>query len=308
MQHYGSLSSVSVFLLLFFVVIVGPWIANSSPETVRSEVDGVIGVLQKDYLTKLGQLLQSYQNSGELDAYLAVQGEIERAKTNPLLSEIQQSPHVLPMRWIQETTLDSYHHQIYQIASKQLLLMAPEVVRLTKEGKIQEALSVRQAMDAIRNKYKTSFDIHEPITPGSSVDSVDSAVLAEFCSSNEALALQALLGKTFRLSGKIVDCHQDFSNSTILHVKLNQGSGSLPITLRFHGPDAKWKQIKSKDETTYMINATPHFAPNGVLIGKGRTLEATGTLKSLHLMVTLDFVSFPKESSFNELIDPPKTD
>jgi hypothetical protein len=286
-------------ILVFCLVLTSSTFANPVVQQCNNEVDLAVKGVQNQYKKSLKELIDSFQRAGDLDGYLATQREYDRFNKENSLQNKHLVKNPDPLRWVQENTIDRLNRNIYQTASKYIRQLQPELVSLTRQNKIKEAIAVKQTIEAIRAQYEESFIKFDPSSSAEGATGTDAKTLASFCDQNEDFAIATLKGKELTVFGTIGDVSLDFSDSNIFHVLLETDS-EKKINFQFRSNQADWSQVTSGNNKTYEIRPRNNPLAPSLILAAGNTVELTGVFSGIHLNVNFTQSRFSETSPINE--------
>jgi len=131
-------------------------IFNQQVESIETEHAKKTRSLQSDYMRSLSKLEAMLQKKGKLDPLMAVQGERRRFAKDPVLGTSGVSEAVPELKRVQQAFLESLKAE--RIAKSQRVIALADHYkrslgslqsRLTKEGRFEEALRVREVANGV---------------------------------------------------------------------------------------------------------------------------------------------------------------
>jgi hypothetical protein len=318
--------SLSV-LLLSCVLSSSSLLAEKSPlEHCREAVNHSLQQIESKYIERLEKIRKSYQNSGNLEGYLATEKEIKRFKENPDLKEDHLDGSHETLYLAQVSMMDEIHNIQFELASKFLRDLNLEKVVLTKQGKIDEAIAKKQMMTKINVAYKDAllrygnqqeFTGRRPTAD----DGLAAGNFARFCVDDEDAALEVFGDKEVLIFGTIdsfgmanpvsssimletvdgmsqkVECEFNWRD---LDLKISQASTSRQLILirevtNHEIEDAATSRKKNKKNRNSEEESEP--AEEKIFIEKGDSIRIAGYYDGNHVNVRMINCRFaPKES------------
>jgi hypothetical protein len=112
--------------------------------TVRRDILG-------KYETSLGELQNQFQKAADLDGALATRAERTRVHTEQALSEKDVVQEPKGLRALQQTMITRMQDLVSGVVSEALPKLIEYKKQLTVEGKLDEAVAVKQAIERLQN-------------------------------------------------------------------------------------------------------------------------------------------------------------
>lgn len=252
--------------------------------------------MHEGYLQSLRAALQAYQQEGELDAYLVARDEIRRFEKERSLRKEHLVGEPKDLAWLQQFFIGSSFETAHQIAEKHTALLLPLQRSLTRAGKIDEALRVRQVVAEIRNQHKEAYE-WALARQKEGVPSIPAASLAGLYKRDMALADRMLRGKTYRIEGRLADFGIDMSNGRIFRIVLGDAAvGALKVEGEFSMTDYLFKTSSAGERMTATIERhnSDQFLP--LSLHRGATFSFIGQIDGKHLNVKVAKAGIPEDA------------
>ena len=134
---------------------VAPPSAVNIGEAEAQKVEDRIAMVRRDmigkYETALGDLQLQFQKAADLDAALAVRAERGRLQTEMALSERNYVNEPKSLRALQQSISGKMQDLVSGVVSESLPKLVEFKKQLTVDGKLDEALSVKRAIERLQN-------------------------------------------------------------------------------------------------------------------------------------------------------------
>jgi hypothetical protein len=261
-----------LWILLFagiLSVVPGALQAETPLQKCRAAIEHDLAGLNQDYIERLTELRAVFQRAGNLVAYLDVDSEIKRFQKENSIGPQHVNKDIRTMRWTQEAFIKERLKSEYEIAAVTLASLEPQMMSLTQSGKIDEAIAVKTTIDTIRSTYASAFAAYEPEKKSEIDDShiVPADELAQFCRSNEKVAMNVFKGSTVTVRGLIDSFPTKLSNP-----------GKAILLLRGDGADSG--KIECHFNLTDLgLKVSPASKPKKlILISNARSSRASGEM------------------------------
>jgi tRNA_anti-like len=135
-----------------FAQVIAP---TNIGEAEAQRIEEKIATVRRDSLGKydllLGDLQNQFQKAADLDGALAVRAERKRLQTEQSLSEKNYVNEPKSLRSLQETTLKRMQDLISGTVAEAVPKLVEYKKQLTVEGKLDDAVAVRQAIERLQN-------------------------------------------------------------------------------------------------------------------------------------------------------------
>src|SRR5262245_17488601 len=134
--------------------VAAPSAANVG-EAEAQKVEDRIATVRRDilgkYETALGDLQLQFQKAGDLEGALAARGERARLATEQALSEKNYVNEPKSLRALQQTMVTKMHDLVAGVVAESLPKLIDYKKQLTMDGKLDDALAVKQAIERLQN-------------------------------------------------------------------------------------------------------------------------------------------------------------
>ncbi len=148
-----------LLLLLIATTASAQTLAVPNPATIgeaeAQKVEDRISTVRRDiigkYDTSLGELQLQFQKAADLDAALAVRAERTRLQTEQALSERNFLSEPKALRALQQSTATKMQDLVSGVVAETVPKLVEYKKQLTVEGKLDDALAVKQAIERLQN-------------------------------------------------------------------------------------------------------------------------------------------------------------
>ena len=149
-------------LLPFIVAAMSACAQNIAPpsaatvgEAEAQKVDDKVATVRRDLLSKyesgLGELQTQFQKAADLESALVARGERQRVHAEGALSEKDIVAEPKSLRALQQTTLLKMQELVSGVVAEALPKLVEFKKQLTVDGRLDEALAVKQAIERVQN-------------------------------------------------------------------------------------------------------------------------------------------------------------
>jgi len=269
---------------LFAQTTVSP--AESEAQKCEDRIASVRREVLGKYDDALGELQLTLQKTADLEGALAVRAERQRVKAEQSLSEKDYAAEPKALRVVQLQMVTKMRELIAQLVQETLPRLIEFKRTLTVSGKLDEAVSVRAAIERLQND-------HVPVVradPGAVVGA--EALLLAFAG-DRARADKTYKGQKITVRGILGGYRQDPADTKSFHFYLTGSSGSGWVQCAFSATEFRFREEKgSFGATTFVITNKDGDASGRWQ--KGQTVEVRGTCTGLDEVVRLDRCEMPK--------------
>jgi hypothetical protein len=153
------LAVIVSLLAIFRVDAQGPLASSLMPanlgEAEAQKVEEKIAMVRRDilgkYETSLGELQNQFQKGADLEGALAARAERSRVQAEQALSEKDLVHEPKALRSLQATTVSRMQDLVAGVVSEAVPRLIEYKKQLTVDGKLDEALAVKQAIERLQN-------------------------------------------------------------------------------------------------------------------------------------------------------------
>jgi len=214
-------------LVVLFVLAAAPLLAQGPVRSVApanigeaeaQKIEEKIAMVRRDilgkYETSLGELQNQFQKAADLEGALAVRAERARVGTEQALSEKDLVKEPKSLRTLQQSMATKMQELVAGVVAEALPRLIEHKKQLTIDGRLDEALAVKQAIERLQNANVPVIRIE----PGAMVPA-DVAIQAY--SADRARADKTYLGVRFVIRGSVGGYRIDPADAKVLQVYLS---------------------------------------------------------------------------------------
>lgn len=187
-------------------------------EAEAQKIEEKIAMVRRDimgkYETALGELQNQFQRGADLEGALAVRTERVRVRNEQALSEKDFVEEPKTLRSLQQTMVTRMQDLVAGVVSESLPKLIEYKKQLTVEGKLDEALAVKQAIERLQNA-------NVPITRADAGAIVAAETLIQAYNADRSRADKTYKGVRFVARGVVGGYRIDPSDAKSLHVFLS---------------------------------------------------------------------------------------
>ncbi len=149
----------AVCLALFALILSGGAHAQSlavgqaEASRCRDQIAAVRREIFNKYSDTLAELQLQFQKAADLEGALAVRGEIQRIQKDQALTEKDLVPEPRPLRTAQQQSLTKLEELTTALVTETLPKLIELKRRLTIDGKLDDALAVRELIEKLQTDY-----------------------------------------------------------------------------------------------------------------------------------------------------------
>ncbi len=200
-------------------------------EAEAQKVEEKIATVRRDilgkYETALGELQNQFQKAADLEGALATRAERTRLHTEQALSDKEVVNEPKALRSLQQTMISKMQDLVAGVVSESLPRLIEYKKQLTVEGKLDEAVAVKQAIERLQNA-------NVPVTRTEPGAIVAAEVVSQAYSADRGRADKTYKGVRFVARGIMGGYRIDPSDAKILQVYLSGQSGSGWVQCSFN--------------------------------------------------------------------------
>lgn len=272
---------------------VGNQVVAASPaEAEVHKCEDRISSVQRDVLGKyddaLAELLVTTQKAADLEGALAVRAERERARKEQTLSEKDYVNEPKALRALQMQNVTRMKELISALVQDALPKLIEFKRTLTIAGKLDEAVSVRAAIERLQNA-------HVPITRPDAGTTVPAETLLLAYSGDRTRADKTYKGQKISVRGVLggyrIDPADSRSYQLFLSGANSPNAGWVQCTLL--ASDFRFREEKNPIGVVTLV-VTSKEGEQTVRLQKNLSLEIRGSCTGLDEMVRLDRCELPR--------------
>jgi hypothetical protein len=271
-----SLATVS----LSAQTIVPPSAANIG-EAEAQKIEDRIAVVRRDLLAKydtaLGEMQLATQKAADLEAALAVRAERTRLGMEQALSEKDLVKEPKGLRALQQQNLTKMQELVSGAVAESLPKLVEFKRQLTMEGKLDDAVAVRQAIERLQNA-------NVPIVRTEAGAIVPAETVLQAYSADRVRGDKTFKGVRFVVRGTLGGYRIDPDDVKVLKVFLSGQNTSGWVQGSFNL--AQWRYREDRiGNTTYLVLIGKDGAE--IRLGKGLSVDILGDCTGWDGMVKL---------------------
>ena len=260
---------------------ITPPAAVNVGESEAQKVEERIATVRRDllgkYETALGDLQLQFQKAADLDAALAVRSERGLLQTEMALSEKNYVNEPKSLRALQQSISSKMQDLVSGVVSESLPKLVEFKKQLTIEGKLDEAVSVKRAIERLQNA-------NVPITRAEAGSIVASETLLQAYAADRHRADKTYKGIRIAAHGTMAGYRIDPNDAKTLSVYLSAQGTSGWVQCNFNL--AQWRYREDRlANATYLVLISKDGGE--VRIGKGQMVDILGDCTGWDEMVKL---------------------
>jgi hypothetical protein len=192
-------------------------------EVEAQKVEDKIATVRRDilgkYETSLGELQNQFQKAADLEGALAVRAERTRVGTEQALSDKDMVKEPKSLRALQQTMMTRMQDLVAGVVAESLPRLIEHKKQLTIDGRLDEALSVKQAIERLQNA-------NVPVNRTDAGSMVPADQVIQAYSADRARADKTFLGVRFVIRGSVGGYRIDPADAKVLQVYLSGQSAT----------------------------------------------------------------------------------
>jgi hypothetical protein len=270
-----------VFALAFTVggAALAQGVAVADAEAARCEER--IASVKRDVLGKyedaLAELQTQFQKAGDLENALAVRAERERARKEGVLTEAQFATEPKSLRALQQAHIAKMRELIAALVGESVPKLVEMKKQLTIAGRLDEAVSVRSAIERLQND-------HLPIAKPESGATLPVNDLLTAYGADRTRADKTYKGQKLVVRGMLGGFRQDPADPKHYLVFLTRSSGGGWVQCAFNG-DARCREEKQFNTTFLIVTGKDGEQP--ARLQTGQTVDIRGTCEGFEEVVRM---------------------
>jgi hypothetical protein len=285
---------ISFRIILASLSLAMPLAAQIKPtaagigEAEALKVEDRIATVRRDLLGKydmaLGELQAQFQKAADLEGALAVRAERTRLQGEQILSEQNYVKEPKSLRALQTTTVSRMQDLVSGVVNESLPKLVEYKKQLTVEGKLDDAVAVRQAIERLQNA-------NVPITKTEPGNMVPAETLLQAYSADRGRADKTYKGVRFVVRGVMAGYRVDPNDATNLLVYVSPSAGTGWVQCSFS--TSKWRYREDKFGPNTLLVLIPKEG-NEIRVGKGAPIDVLGDCTGWDEMVKLVKCDVPR--------------
>ena len=250
-------------------------------EAEALKVEDRIASVRRDLLGKydmaLGELQIQFQKAADLESALVVRAERTRLQTEQFLSEVNYVKEPKSMRTLQVTMVTRMQELVSGVVSESLPKLVEYKKQLTVEGKLDDAVAIRQCIERLQNA-------NVPITKVEAGSIVPTETLLQAYSADRIRADKTYKAVRFVVRGVMNGYRVDPNDATNLLVYVSPANGSGWVQCSFN--TSKWRYREDKFGPNTLLVLIPREG-NEIRVAKGGPIDVLGDCTGWDEMVKL---------------------
>lgn len=260
---------------------VAPPTSVNIGEAEVQKIEDRIAMVRRDllgkYETALGDLQLQFQKAADLDAALAVRAERGRLQTEMALSEKNYVNEPKALRALQQSISTKMQDLVSGVVADSLPKLVEFKKQLTMDGKLDEAVSVKRAIERLQNA-------NVPITRAEAGSIVAADTLLQAYAADRHRADKTYKGVRLAAHGTLAGYRIDPNDAKTLSVYLSAAGTSGWVQCNFNL--AQWRYREDKlANATYLVLISKDGGE--VRLGKGLLVDILGDCIGWDEMVKL---------------------
>jgi hypothetical protein len=248
-----------------------------------------IASVQRDVFGKyddlLGELQLTFQKAADLEGALAVRAERERLKMEQSLNDGDLVDEPKALRALQTQFLAKELELVGQLVRDTLPKLIEYKKSLTVAGKLDEALSVRTAIENLQNNL--------PVVKPQAGTVIPTEALIQAYAGDRPRADKTYKGQKITIHGVIGGYRQDPADAKNFLIYLTGGQSGGWVQCSFSSPDYRFREETGSFGATSLV-ITSRNSDNSVKVQKGQAMDIRGTCQGLDEVVRLTRCDLPK--------------
>jgi hypothetical protein len=187
-------------------------------EAEAQKIEDKIAMVRRDilgkYETSLGELQNQLQKAADLEGALAVRAERARVGTEQALSDKDLAKEPKSLRVLQQTMVSKMQDLVAGVVAESLPRLIEHKKQLTIDGRLDEALAVKQAIERLQNA-------NVPVIRTDAGAMVPADLVIQAYSADRGRADKTYLGVRFVVRGSVGGYRIDPADAKVLQVYLS---------------------------------------------------------------------------------------
>ena len=249
---------------------VAPPTAGSVGEAEAQKVDDKVATVRRDILAKyesaIGELQLQFQKAADLESALAARTERQRVHAEGALSEKDIVTEPKSLRALQQTTLSKMQDLVSGVVSEALPKLVEYKKQLTVEGRLDDALAVKQAIERVQNS-------NVPITRAEAGSIVPAEVLLRAYNADRTRANKTYKGVRIAVRGAMSGYRIDPNDAKSLLVYVTGGASGGWVQCAFN--ITQWRYREDRSANGAILVLIPKDGSE-VRMAKGQQVDILG--------------------------------
>ncbi len=262
----------------------GASLGESEAQKIEGKIANVRRDLLSKYETQLGELQLQLQKIADLEGAVAVRDERTRAHSEQALSVANFASDPKSLRTLQQTTLNKMNDLVSGTVAESLPKLVELKKQLTVDGKLDDALAVRQCLERLQNA-------NVPITRAESGGIVPAETLLRAYGADRARADKTYKGVRVAVRGVFAGYKLDPENGKSLLLYLAGGTSNGWVQCAFNL--AQWRYREERTSSGIVLVLIPRDGGE-VRAAKGALLDILGDCTGWDEMVKLAKCDVPR--------------
>ncbi len=262
----------------------GASLGESEAQKIEEKISTVRRDLLSKYESQLGDLQLQLQKIADLEGALAVREERNRVHTEQALSSANFASEPKSLRNLQQTTLTRMNDLVSGVVTESLPKLIDLKKQLTVDGRLDEALAVRQAIERLQNA-------NVPIVRAESGSIVPADTLLRAYNADRVRADKTYKGVRIAVRGIVAGYKLDPENGKALLVYLTAGGATGWVQCSFNLGQWRYREDRSTSATVLVL--TPKDGSE-VKIAKGQQMDILGDCSGWDEFVKLGKCDVPR--------------
>ena len=261
---------------------IAPPTAVNVGEAEAQKVEDRIAMVRRDllgkYETSLGDLQLQFQKAADLDAALSVRAERGRMQTEMALSDRNYVNEPKALRSLQQSISTKMQDLVSGVVADSLPKLIEFKKQLTIEGKLDEAVSVKRAIERLQNA-------NVPITRAEAGSIVSAETLLQAYAADRHRADKTYKGVRLVAHGILAGYRIDPNDAKTLTVYLSAQGTSGWVQCNFNLSQWRYREDKLAAATYLVLSGKD---AGEVRLGKGLAVDILGDCTGWDEMVKLN--------------------
>ena len=249
---------------------VAPPTAGSIGEAEAQKVEEKIATVRRDVLAKyesgIGELQLQFQKAADLESALAARAERQRVHGEGALSERDILAEPKSLRTLQQTTLSKMQDLVSGVVGEALPKLVEYKKQLTVEGRLDDALAVKQAIERVQNA-------NVPIVRADAGSIVPAEMLLRAYSADRTRADKTYKGVRIAVRGAMAGHRIDPNDAKSLLIYVTGGTSGGWVQCAFN--TSQWRYREDRAAGGVMLVLIPKDGGE-VRMAKGQQVDILG--------------------------------
>jgi hypothetical protein len=262
----------------------GASLGESEAQKIEEKIATVRRDLLSRYETQLGELQLQLQKAADLEGSVAVRDERTRVHAEQALSSVNFTSEPKSLRTLQQTTLAKMNDLVAGVVAESLPKLVELKKQLTVDGRLDEALAVKQAIERLQNA-------NVPITRAEAGGIVPADTLLRAYSADRTRADKTYKGVRIAVRGIVGGYKLDPENGKSLLVYLTATGSAGWVQCAFNLGQWRYREDRAGPNTILVL--IPKDGSE-VRTAKGQQMEILGDCAGWDELVKLSKCDVPR--------------